>query len=526
MAKEILKNITDFAANIVTWHDEMQIRFDHSMKKAFQHIVSGAAAIITGYDRAGNLWDKQRLLLEYRFAKYIHKNRKRIVAHKKSILGHFAIAILVAVGLIACMNYATGFEYSYNGKVLGYVKNQEDVIRVLDLVSDELSKEYGSNIKIDKDSDIAFRKTVVLDKEIDPADTVLKRLTYMSDMEAIAYAISIDGEPFVICESEAAAQQVLKNIQDQYLESDNRKQVNYEEVGFVEEVKIEEVTTRLANISSTKTAKKKIMSGALEETVYVVKKGDTYSEIFSKFDTDFKTLKKINPKLSMNKLMPGDKIKINNAVSALTVKTVEKSTFAEKVKYKTEYRESSSMYKGDEKVLQKGVNGKRVVTARLTRVNGEVVKKVVLQSETIKKSVKRIVVKGTKAVPKTAPTGRFIIPVTGYTLTSPFGWRWGRMHEGVDLACPTGTTIRASDGGTVVYAGWYSGYGLFIDIDHGGGIHTRYGHCNSINVSVGQKVYQGQKIGEVGNTGNSYGSHCHFEITVNGRPVDPFSYTG
>ena len=138
--------------------------------------------------------------------------------------------------------------------------------------------------------------------------------------------------------------------------------------------------------------------------------------------------------------------------------------------------------------------------------------------------VKKIVVKGTKKLPKTAPTGTFIMPVSGYTLTSEFGWRWGRNHDGLDLACGTGTPIYASDGGTVVYAGWYSGYGLFVEIDHGNGIRTRYGHCNSINVSVGEKVYQGQKIAEVGNTGNSFGSHCHFEIVVNGTPVDPFKY--
>ena len=114
-------------------------------------------------------------------------------------------------------------------------------------------------------------------------------------------------------------------------------------------------------------------------------------------------------------------------------------------------------------------------------------KKDVLETKTIKKAVKKIVIKGTKAVPKTAPTGKLIIPVSGYTMTSPFGWRWGRMHEGVDLACATGTTIRAADGGTVIRAGWYSGYGLCIDIDHGGGKMTRYGHCSAVNVSVGQK---------------------------------------
>lgn len=165
-----------------------------------------------------------------------------------------------------------------------------------------------------------------------------------------------------------------------------------------------------------------------------------------------------------------------------------------------------------------------MVTAEIIRENGKEVGKEILKTETIKKAVKKIVIKGTKKLPKTAPTGTFIMPVSGYTLTSEFGWRWGRNHDGIDLACSTGTPIYASDGGTVVYAGWYSGYGLFVEIDHGSGMRTRYGHCNSIDVSVGDKVYQGQKIAEVGNTGNSYGSHCHFEIVKNGSPVNPLNY--
>ena len=88
-----------------------------------------------------------------------------------------------------------------------------------------------------------------------------------------------------------------------------------------------------------------------------------------------------------------------------------------------------------------------------------------------------------------------------------------------------GTPIRASDGGTVVTAGWYYGYGLTVIIDHGGGVSTLYGHCSKLYVSVGDKVFQGQNIAAVGNTGNSTGPHCHFEIIINGNHVDPSLYT-
>ena len=98
------------------------------------------------------------------------------------------------------------------------------------------------------------------------------------------------------------------------------------------------------------------------------------------------------------------------------------------------------------------------------------------------------------------------------------------MHYGLDYAAATGTTIRAADGGTVTKAGWSGAYGYRIVIEHGGGFKTLYAHCSSISVSVGQQVYQGQKIGAVGSTGRSTGAHCHFEIFKNGGNVNPASY--
>jgi murein DD-endopeptidase MepM/ murein hydrolase activator NlpD len=116
-----------------------------------------------------------------------------------------------------------------------------------------------------------------------------------------------------------------------------------------------------------------------------------------------------------------------------------------------------------------------------------------------------------------------IWPVNG-PITSPFGMRWGRMHEGIDIGAATGTPIAAAAGGTVVYAGWESGYGNFVVIDHGNGLATAYGHQNSIAVTNGQTVNQGDIIGYVGCTGHCTGPHLHFEVRINGAAVDPLGY--
>jgi murein DD-endopeptidase MepM/ murein hydrolase activator NlpD len=120
-------------------------------------------------------------------------------------------------------------------------------------------------------------------------------------------------------------------------------------------------------------------------------------------------------------------------------------------------------------------------------------------------------------------SGGLIWPVSG-PVTSGFGYRWGRLHAGVDIAVPEGTPIRAAAGGRVAIAGWVGGYGNYTCVQHSGALSTCYGHQSSIGVSVGQSVSQGQVIGSSGNTGNSTGPHLHFETRINGNPVDPMGY--
>ena len=118
-----------------------------------------------------------------------------------------------------------------------------------------------------------------------------------------------------------------------------------------------------------------------------------------------------------------------------------------------------------------------------------------------------------------------ISPVSG-TVTSRFGSRWGRSHKGTDIGAPKGTPIKAAASGTVTVAqyGYSGGYGNYVIISHGNGVQTLYGHCNSLNVSVGEQVSQGQIIAFVGNTGNSFGNHLHLEIRVNGVAQNPQNY--
>ncbi len=120
-------------------------------------------------------------------------------------------------------------------------------------------------------------------------------------------------------------------------------------------------------------------------------------------------------------------------------------------------------------------------------------------------------------------TGEFIKPLDG-TFTSGYGQRWGRLHRGIDIASEIGTPIKASDDATVLFTGECGTYGLLVKLDHSNGYVTYYAHCSKINVNVGDVVSKGDIIALVGNTGNSTGPHCHFEIRYDNVPKNPLDY--
>jgi murein DD-endopeptidase MepM/ murein hydrolase activator NlpD len=145
------------------------------------------------------------------------------------------------------------------------------------------------------------------------------------------------------------------------------------------------------------------------------------------------------------------------------------------------------------------------------------------QSATLAATIRASQPVATEVVVPVSGGGLLAWPVSG-PVTSGFGMRWGRLHEGIDIAVPSGSPVGASAAGTVIYAAWLGGYGNLVVVDHGGGLATAYAHNSSYAVGVGQTVETGTVIAYSGNTGNSSGPHVHFEVRVNGTAVDPLGY--
>ncbi len=208
--------------------------------------------------------------------------------------------------------------------------------------------------------------------------------------------------------------------------------------------------------------------------------------------------------------------------------TVTVETLTDTLPYDTVYRDSDTLYLGEEKVEVAGKDGYRVYQATTVYIDGVAVRTDYTDIEH-RQPTNAVILRGTK--PKTVASGTFVYPVKNI-VTSYYGWRTlngqSDFHYGIDLRAAVGTKIAASDGGKVAFAGTLGGmnasYGKLIIIDHENGFRTYYAHLSSFSVKTGDRVYQGQIIGKSGVTGNVTGPHLHFEIRKDGKTQDPLKY--
>ena len=178
-----------------------------------------------------------------------------------------------------------------------------------------------------------------------------------------------------------------------------------------------------------------------------------------------------------------------------------------------------------------GENGIAENVYEIAYADGVEVSRTLVSSKVIASPKNRVERIGTKEYPSTKPTGSFAWPLSGFQITSYYGLyrpgldSKGQFHYGLDLAGPElGEPIYAADGGEVIFAGDNGSYGLMVKIRHEDSVMTYYAHMNALSVKVGDRVYKGQKIGEIGRTGKVTGVHLHFEVRIDGKTVDPLNY--
>jgi len=336
------------------------------------------------------------------------------------------------------------------------------------------------------------------------------------------FSVKINGVEYGFFKSESEAQSVIDTLMSTYTANKDIVEAYFKET--VEVAATRKEAGLFKSYSVPERSVEYIMKGTDQEKIHVVESGENFWTISQKYQIPVEDLEKANPGITPEKLQIGTKVSLMVPASLVTVCTVEKTVYQEQIPFETVYKEDSSTYKGDNKVTTSGSNGEREVVANVVRENGIEVTRDILSEKITKDPTTKVVVKGTKARPATVGSGVLAKPVSRGSVTSPFGTRWGRRHNGIDIGLPTGSAIKAADGGTVTFSGYDGGYGYTIRISHGDGMVTVYAHNSKLQVKKGDKVYKGQQIALSGNSGSSTGPHLHFEVRIDGVPKNPLNY--
>jgi len=387
----------------------------------------------------------------------------------------FLSAIVVSVTLICSYicYYAgkpNGYEISIGGTPIAYVEDLATFNNVKNDVEVNLKKRFGS-IKINKD---IINNEIIIDKSLVTSENDIKcNLLRQSNVEVTAFAMFSDNKEIALVANKAEGTSVQEYVK-RYYESK-------------------------ANIKDIKESKVK------NKITYVMKKVN----LFKVQEIEDAAVNIIN----------------TNYKSKTPVLTVEiKGNVQEKqvAAATTITNWSNDILQGQTKVQKEGKDGSKIVNKQISMENRIIIEEKIIGESIVVKPENKIILKGLKT-PTTAIVAA-VMPSSRGMITSNFGERWGKNHNGVDIGAPSGTPIYALKEGVVSYARWEEGYGKVIKIEHEGKLETIYGHCSTIEVKEGQKVKGGQNIGKVGSTGRSTGPHLHFEVRLANIPVEPTQY--
>ena len=402
---------------------------------------------------------------------------------------------------------------SVDGVEVGLVADLDSVDEAVSHMESRVARVLGAAYSCDADVTL----TPVYSTEDELTDTrEIEDYLYESAGAVIeATVLSVNGQEIGLAGSEAELQTLLDEIAAPYLTENT---VSY---GFVDEVTL--TTREVASDTrfDLEAIRAALTVNTVEEAFYEVKKGDTFVAIAKSLGITMDELAALNPDVTPAKLWIGQALTIQQSVPFLSVYTTDNETYEEAIDSPIVYTETDTLYVGTTQTTEQGEDGLALVNANVTYINGYETEREVVSSQTLKEPTVTQKLKGTKPKPKTASKGYFIYPVSGYTITSRYGYRGKEFHTGLDLAVPYGTAVKAADGGRVTYAGTKGNYGKLVIITHDDGTQTYYAHNSKLLVSVGDRVYQGQQIAKAGSTGRSTGNHCHFEIRLNGSYIPP-----
>ncbi len=433
-----------------------------------------------------------------------------------------AVALVATLNIVSYINRPLDLMLLIDGKEICRVEDRTVVDEALLLLDEKL--EADGIIYTDKDS-ISYKFVSSSSKEVADVNECMQ-LIYENSFEdySRAYMISFDGKDIAACPTYSDAEIVISALKDKIAELVKENGSSNSSVELTTDIGIRSVFCEKSKIDSADSICKYLNGTPDSDTsdrVPAIGGADGSSGNYLPKDEE-DSIKNENS-FSFN---------MNGIYSAIGFNTVELKNFTEILPFETERIESDEYYIGHTVIESEGQNGVAENTYEITSKGDEEISRVLVSSTVISRPVKHIEIIGTKPLPEPVPTGSFIWPVEcKFTITSYFGTTrdefedYFGFHSGLDIAgTKIGEPIYAADGGTVIFAGNRGNYGIMVKIQHEDGVVTFYSHMKNFCVKEGDKVYKGQKIGEVGMTGLTTGPHLHFEVRINDKVQNPMNY--
>lgn len=459
------------------------------------------------------------------FFEGIYNNRRMI----KTIF-NYALPLAAVYGFIWLVTYVQGLTFAVNVQYrdadLGYIQNEA--------VFEEAEAKLQQRIKyLENDGvidDVPKFAIAVVDKEnLKSAIQLTDTMIQSTNADVVnATGLVIDGKFY----GAVKRGEVIDNTLNLLLNK-HRTANQDETVQFTKKITTEKGLYLRDNIIDEEDVIKLFNSTTEGNVYYTIEKGDTPIIIAAKNDISLDELVALNPNV-MESCVVGKQLLINKEQPFLPVSTKRVETYEVEVNFNTIYIDDPKRQEGLTAIKTAGKKGVTELTANVEYIDGVEISREVTNETVISEPVTQEVYRGTKKIESVisgVPRSEYglIWPTTGsYYISSPYGWRsMGDFHRGIDIAYRGGAygrEIRAALPGKVVISGWNNSYGYYIVIDHGSGYRTLYAHCSKLAVSRGQQVKQGEYIGNIGNTGQSYGAHLHFEVQINGSPKNPRTY--
>jgi len=471
-----------------------------------------------------------KLFQKNTYKRYINNNILKNVSWKspRTIGATVLVLVLVSGGIFYFSTTTAAVSITVNSQNAGYAQDKTEAEQIVQNVL-KLQGQVSGQVASTSD-EIEYNRVRVSDDTYAENKVSVAALSSLIKPYIDGCSIQIGEETVAYLGSSQEADLVLTKYKEYFTKPSDTNVINSAE--FVEPVSKVAVNIDPGKVKSVDEVLKIMLHGDTAAKDYTIQENDSLWQIARNNDMLTDEIISANPGFTEDSILqPGQVIKLVKVEPYLTVVSKGTKVVKEVIPFDVETKTDTKLGYGKSVVKQAGKDGEKKVTYDYVEENGKVVKKQVLKEEVVNEPVKQIIAKG--------PTGRSTIyvgtsrgsgsvrgmqwPLSGQ-ITSYYGYRSRGFHTGIDIDGVTGQPFYAAAAGEVVMSGWASGYGYCILVDHGDGVVTRYGHASKLLVGVGDSVSAGKHIGNVGSTGNSTGSHLHFEILVNGSTVNPLDY--